>query len=258
MDHDALRQKIRARLPRAAGRSWYEIKNADTEIATIRIYDEISWWGITAEDFARELQNITAPEIEVQINSPGGDVFDGIAIYNALRTHPAKVTTRVDGIAASIASVIVQAGDRRVMVSSAQMMIHEAWGVVIGSAQDMRDFADLLDRQSDIVAGIYAERSGKPAAEFRDLMRSDLFLTDEQAVEHGLADEIFKPEPKSQLTVPIKAEIDPALTDFLDRWERVIARLPEIPVLNPEGGPLDSEAESFLRAVLAHTQGDQT
>lgn len=261
MDHDALRQKIRARLPRAASRSWYEIKNADDDVATVRIYDEISWWGISADDFARELQNVTAPAIEVQINSPGGDVFDGIAIYNALRMHPAKVTTRVDGMAASIASVIVQAGDHRVIVSSAQMMIHEAWGLVVGSAQEMRDFADLLEQQNDVIAGIYAERSGKTAEEFRTLMQSDLYLTDEQAVEHGLVDEILKPERKAaaEVVVPIRAEIDPALEDFLQRLERAAALLPEIPAAGGEPAPppgadttTDADpAEVFARALLA-------
>ena len=161
MNEKQLREKMRDRRPKAATGRWFDIRNATGPVATIRIYDEIGYWGVTADDLARELAAVTAPEIEVQINSPGGDVFDGLAIYNALRMHKAKVTTRVDGLAASAASVIVQAGDRRVMVKSAQMMIHEAWGLAIGPAAELREFADLLDMQNDVLAGIYADRDRK-------------------------------------------------------------------------------------------------
>ena len=128
--------------------------------ATIRLYTEIGFFGVTADEFAEGLEEITADEIEVQINSMGGDVFDGIAIFNALRSHPAKITTRVDGMAASIASVVVQAGDERVMLTGSQMMIHPAFGFAMGDATDMRKLADILDRQTDIIAGIYTERAG--------------------------------------------------------------------------------------------------
>jgi ATP-dependent Clp endopeptidase proteolytic subunit ClpP len=192
------RRTILNRLERIpdAGR-WYAIHNAsDPDRATVRIFDEIGYWGVTEEDFARDLAQITASEIEVQISSPGGEVFAGIAIYNQLRAHPAHIITRVDGMAASAASVIVQAGDRRLIMSSAQMMIHEAWGLCMGPAGDMREFADMLDKQSDVIAAIYAARSGGDVARFRDLMRTDTYLTDAEAVELGLADEIFEPPTK--------------------------------------------------------------
>lgn len=188
-----LRRRMLSRIPQSRG-SWYDIRaQEDEDKAVVRIYDFIDPMGVTAEDFVNELDEITASEIEVQINSPGGLVFDGIAIFNALRTHPARVTTRVDGIAASAASVIVQAGDRRVMVESSQLMIHEAWGMAIGPANEMRELADLLDKQNGIIAGIYAARSEKPEDEFRDLMTSDTYLTDEETVDLGLADEVFTP-----------------------------------------------------------------
>lgn len=183
---------------------WYEIKNKDGEVAVIRIYDEISWWGITAEDFVQELDEVSAPEIVVAINCPGGDVFDGIAIYNALRSHPAKIVTRVDALAASAASVIVQAGDERRMLSAAQMMIHEAWGLAIGTASEMREFADLLDKQTDVIAGIYAARSGKDIDHFRNLMTAETWLTDQESVDEGLADEVSEPsaQPVARVARP--------------------------------------------------------
>lgn len=191
---DPLHKRMLARAnTRARTDRWYEITNDAGPKATVRIYSEIGYFGVTAEDFASEIEAIAAPEIEVQINSPGGLVFDGIAIFNALRAHPARVTTRVDGIAASAASVIAQAGDHRVMVESAQMMIHEARGLVVGTAGEMREFAELLDKQSDVIAGIYANRSGGDAAKFRDLMAAETWLTDKEAIDNGLADEVYVP-----------------------------------------------------------------
>lgn len=185
-------ERFRNRLPDQA--SWYEIKNADSDKATIRIYGEIGGiWGVTEEDFAQELDEVTAPNIEVQISSPGGSAFSGVAIYNALRNHDSRVTTRVDGVAASAASVVVQAGDTRQMSEHAQMMIHEAWGLVLGNASEMREMADLLDRQTDNIAGIYASRSGRSQEEFRQKMVDETWFTDEEAIANGLADEILSP-----------------------------------------------------------------
>lgn len=193
---DDLRKRMRFRIPQA--KSWYQIKAQDGR-AVVRIYDEISLWGVTAEDFAADIAGLDVSDLEVQINSPGGDVFDGVAIYNALRTHDASVTTRVDGLAASAASVIVQAGDRRVMVSGSQMMVHEAWGIAIGPASEMREFADLLDKQSDNLAAIYAARSGRPVDEIRGEMAEETWLTADEAVESGYADDVFEPAAKASL-----------------------------------------------------------
>lgn len=194
------RRTILSRLPQS-GR-WYSIHNAVAERATIRIFEEIGYWGISEEDFARDLEQITAEEIEVQISSAGGEAFAGIAIYNQLRAHPARIITRVDGLAASAASVIVQAGDHRMIMSSAQMMIHDAWGLCVGPAEDMREYADVLDKLSANLAGIYAARSGGDADAFRELMRTDTYLTDAEAVELGLADEVFEPPSAAARTTP--------------------------------------------------------
>lgn len=189
-----LRQEARDRAPDAPRREpGYQIRNTAGDEAVIRIYDEIWWLGVNADDFVRDLQAVTASRIRVEINSPGGDVFDGIAIYNALRAHPAHITTRVDGVAASIASVIAQAGDHRVMLGAAQIMIHNAWGVTIGDTNDHEDMRVLLEQQDDIIAGIYAARSGRPRAHFRDLMAAETWLSDTRAVDEGLADEVLEP-----------------------------------------------------------------
>jgi ATP-dependent protease ClpP protease subunit len=158
------------------------------------------------------LDQITAPEILVRINSIGGSVFAGIAIYNAIRQHPAHVTTQVDAMAASIASVIAQAGDRRVMMQHSQMMIHEAAGIAIGSAQDMREYADILERQTDLIADIYTARAGDVGnkATFRKMMSAETWLSDDEAVDIGLADEVVTPSAKSATVTEDKSTADHA------------------------------------------------
>lgn len=173
--------------------SWYRIEaRLEEATAELWLYNEISYYGVTADDFTRELNALAVDNIVVHLNSKGGDVFDGIAIYNALRSHPANVTIKVDSLAASIASVILQAADDRVIVGHGQVMIHEASGVMVGNAEEMARFADLLDRQSDIIAGIYAERAGdmRRKASFRKAMKAETWFTDAEAVEMGLADRI--------------------------------------------------------------------
>lgn len=241
MNLDTIRSHLRAAMPdvladlrakahehkadaprREAG---YTIQNATGNEAVVRIYDEIWWLGVNALDLAADLDGITAPEIRVEINSPGGDVFDGIAIYNALRTHPAKVTTRVDGIAASIASVIAQAGDHRIMVQSSQMMIHNAWGMTVGNRNDHNDMADVLAQQDEIIAGIYASRSGKPAEGFRALMDAESWLSDERALAEGLADEIFVPGEQPQDKAPTLSDTITSLASQADEALSGVERL---------------------------------
>lgn len=187
--------RLRAARPRAQlmqGRAdWYRISNAiGGGTATIHIYDEISDWGITASDFVRDLSQVSASQLDVHVNSPGGAIFDGLAIMNALRQHPATVNVYVDGLAASIASVIAMAGDRVVMAPNSQMMIHDGSGLCIGNAAEMRAMADLLDRQSNNIADVYASRAGGTAEEWRDRMTAETWYTAQEAVDAGLADEV--------------------------------------------------------------------
>lgn len=187
-------RRIRAS-QRDGRRDWYRIRNAaDTdEPVEILIYDEIGysyWGGITAQDFVRDLSRIDADEITVRINSPGGDVFDGIAILNALRGHKARITTVVDGLAASAASFIAMAGDEIVMNRNAEMMIHDPSGICIGNAADMRELADRLDRVGDNIASVYADRAGGSVEQWRDAMLAETWYSDAEAVDAGLADRV--------------------------------------------------------------------
>lgn len=173
---------------------WYRIK-AQAGTAEIAIYDEIGYFGVTAGDFLDELKALQVDRIDVRINSPGGDVWDGLAIYNSLRDHPATVTTYVDGLAASAASIIVQAGDRRVAAKASELMIHEAWGLVVGNAADMRDAADRLDQASGVIAGVYADRAGGTIDGWREAMRSESWYTGAEAADAGLVDEVAGASP---------------------------------------------------------------
>lgn len=163
------------------------------ESADIRIYDEIgsSFWGdsLSAKDLAASIDDLDVDTLNVYINSPGGDAWDGIAIMNALRRHRATVNVTVDALAASAASVIAMAGDRVTMNRGAELMIHDASGMAWGNAGLMRDTADVLDKLSDSYADAYAARAGGSREGWRAAMRAETWYTAEEAVEAGLADE---------------------------------------------------------------------
>ncbi|MDL9938691.1 ATP-dependent Clp protease proteolytic subunit [Gordonia sp. ABSL1-1] len=171
---------------------WYSITaKADDRSAEVLIYDEIDpFWGVSANVFAREIAALDVDNLTVRINSPGGDVFDGIAILNSLRNHPAKVTTVIDGLAASAASFIAMAGDEIVMSRNAEMMIHDAVGITVGNAEKMQRMVDMLERASNNIASIYAERAGGTVDEWRAVMRKETWYTADGAVEAGLADRV--------------------------------------------------------------------
>lgn len=179
---------------KAAARNWYEIRNASADTAEIYIYDQIGadWFseGVTAKNFIGELNAITAGNIDLHVNSPGGSVFDGVAIFNALKRHPATVTTYVDGLAASIASVIALAGDRVIMASNALFMIHNPWGSVQGDSADMRKMADVLDKIRETLVGSYTDKTGIAAGELHAMMDAETWFTADEALTAGFVDEV--------------------------------------------------------------------
>jgi ATP-dependent Clp endopeptidase proteolytic subunit ClpP len=246
------RKSVLSRIPHVSRP--YVVVNPAGPVAEIRIYDEIWFWGVNADDVARDLETITAPEILVAINSPGGDVFESIAIYNALRAHSARITTRVDGLAASGASLIVQAGDRRLMMSSAQLMIHEPWGIAIGPASEIREFADLLDKETEVLAGIYAERSGQSVEHFLELMGggADVYLTDKESVAEGLADEVVNPPPKEP--APQNKRFNDELRETVDAVRGMIDSVERVAALRAEKGKdlskVNADILDGLRAEL--------
>jgi ATP-dependent protease ClpP protease subunit len=178
--------------------------------AEVLLYDVIGgWFGIYADEFLAELRQVTAPKMRVRINSPGGSVFEGIAIANALRAHPATVAVQVDGIAASIASVIAMAGDRIEMAPNSMLMIHEASGACMGPASEMTKMAEVLDLISTNISNAYADRTGTDAGAWRDAMKAETWYLPDDAVAAGLADAALSAVPESP-NAPEEPEEDDA------------------------------------------------
>ncbi|MEQ4883960.1 ClpP-like prohead protease/major capsid protein fusion protein [Escherichia coli] len=184
--------------------SWFRMKAGHKSDADIYIYDEIGFWGVTAKQFVSDLNalgNIT--HINLHINSPGGDVFEGIAIFNALKNHGASITVYVDGVAASMASVIAMVGDPVIMPENAFMMIHKPWGVSGGDADDMRDYADLLDKVESVLLPAYAQKTGKTTDEIAALLKDETWMSGAECLAHGFADQVT-PEVKAMACIQSK------------------------------------------------------
>lgn len=181
---------------RASVLNFAEVVDAEEGVATLRIYDPIdSWggdWGVSAKEFAKAMDTLPedTSEIRLHLNSPGGEVHEGIAILNTLRAHPARVTVVVDGLAASAASFIATGADEVVMADNSQMMIHDAWGLCVGPAVDMRDMAERLDKVSNNIASIYASKAGGSVDDWRSHMLAETWYDAQEAVDAGLADRV--------------------------------------------------------------------
>jgi len=168
----------------------YRIENATDKEATIYIYDEIGWFGIMAETFVKDLNDIKAETIHIRLNTPGGNVFDGTAIANSIKQLKAKTIIHIDGLAASIGSIIALSGDETLMAENAFFMFHEAWSLAIGNAENMREEADLLDKIDGVLANTYAKKTGKKIDEIKELMKAETWLTAEEALEMRMIDAI--------------------------------------------------------------------
>lgn len=184
--------------------AWYRIDAKADGASDVYIFDQIGediWGsGITSATFQQQLQAVSSPEINLHINSVGGNFFDGVAIMNSLRDHPAKVTVHVDGLAASAASVIAMAGDEIVMNLGSQMMIHEAQGGAHGPADTMAEMVAALNSSSESMASIYAQRAGGTPAEWRAAMKAETWYTAQEAVDAGLADRVNKTAQAEDIT----------------------------------------------------------
>lgn len=174
-------------------KSWYTIR-ARTSGTEVLIYDEIGAYGVTAKGFLAELGALPDDAaIDLRLNSPGGSVFDAVAIYNALMRHPGEITVWIDGIAASAASYIAMAGDTIVMPENAFLMIHDPSGLVMGTAEDMRATAEALDKVKGSLIQGYAAKSGKADDEIATLMAAETWLDAKDALDLGFIDRIAEP-----------------------------------------------------------------
>jgi ATP-dependent Clp endopeptidase proteolytic subunit ClpP len=176
---------------------YYAPANAAGDPATVQIFDQIGedWYGgsgLSAKQFSDVLNEIGNGPLLVEINSPGGNVWDGLSIYNQLRGRKAPVTTRVVGIAASIASIIALAGDRVEMADAALMMIHDPSGMASGTSEDMRKMAEALDQHAEVLVGVYNKKTGRSAESIRAAMKAETWFTTAEALAFGLVDKPIK------------------------------------------------------------------
>jgi ATP-dependent Clp endopeptidase proteolytic subunit ClpP len=264
-----------------SNKTWYQIKakSDKPKSADISIHDEIGLWGISASAFMRDLRGMgELDEINLSIHSPGGDVLDGWAIYNSLKNSKAKITARVEGLAASMASVILMAADTVEIPENAYIMIHNPWGLAVGDAEEMRDTADLLDKLGNGLVNAYASRTGNDEDEIREMMSAETWMDGKEAVERGFADKLigavalsarafdsrkFKMIPKSlqansetpDPVAPVEETPTPAPVE-----ETPVEAVEEAPVEEPQAKSLLSrftalfsgDSDSALKAELAN------
>lgn len=194
---------------------WYRIEAKETDdTAEIIIYDVIGWPYNDAFDLVRSLGNIKAKNITVRINSPGGDVFDGVAIFNALKDHEAHVTTKIEGLAASMASIVALAGDEVQAHKNAMYMIHDPWVLAAGNQYDLREIADILQKIGVNMLDIYYDKSSIGKRELKAMMKEETWFTAAEAKDRGLIDTVLEAgAAKAKFDLSIFANVPDELED---------------------------------------------
>jgi len=189
--------------PRAFDRWNSGVRAEASDDRTISILDVIGydWWtgeGVTAKRIAGALRNLGPGPVTVSINSPGGDMFEGLAIYNLLREHDGDITVKVLGLAASAASVIAMAGDTVQIARAGFLMIHNCWVLAIGNRHDLREVADTMEPFDAAMADIYAARTGLSVEEIQKQMDGETWINGSSAVDQGFADELLPSDQVKQ------------------------------------------------------------
>lgn len=212
--------------------------------ATLSIFDEIGFWGVQAKDFVSELNGVQSKTINVEINSPGGDVFAGLAIYNALKMSGKEIVVKVMGVAASAASLIAMAGDKIVMPKNTFMMIHNPWSFAMGNADELREQADVLDKIGSSLLQTYVARTGKSEGEIAPLLAKDTWLTADEALEMGFATEVVE-------DVKANASFDMARAELPENVKAVFAAATQGPDDDFDAQDNDTETDSVVEQTLA-------
>tara|TARA_B110000858_G_scaffold45981_1_gene52736 strand:- start:712 stop:1989 length:1278 start_codon:yes stop_codon:yes gene_type:complete len=173
--------------------NWYNIKNLSQSSTEVVIYDEIGAWGVDSKSFIEEVKQISTENILLRINSPGGSVIDGLSIHDAIKRMPQNVTAQIEGLAASIASIIALGADQVTMSENSLFMIHNVWGGETGGAKDMRKAADLMDKMGDRLVNIYVGKTGLDESTIRNWMDEETWFTADEALDAGFINLVEKP-----------------------------------------------------------------
>ena len=238
---------------------------------TISILDLIGedFWtggGVTSKRVAAALRAIGDQEVFVDLNSPGGDFFEGVAIYNALRAHPKKVTVRILGLAASAASVIAMAGDEIQIGKAGFLMVHNAWVVAIGNRHDLAEAAKTMEPFDDAMATVYADRAKVKKSKAAEWMDNETWFNGEQAVSEGLADaflpadQVTEDKARAASTKGVSAtrRVEALLAKAgLPRDERrsLIGEVKGQPAVAAGAHPAVADADDGIQAALARLAG---
>lgn len=219
---------------------------ADTG-ATLSIFEDIGFWGVQAKDFRDQLQAVKGEELTVEISSYGGDVFAGLAMYNMLRASGKKVVTKVMSVAASAASVVFMAGDKRVMPKNTFTMVHNPWTMAVGNADELRESADTLDKIGGALLATYVARTGLGEDEVRAMLATDTWLSADESLEKGFATEIVD-------EIEVQASFDIARAELPDRVKALFApkaQTEDEPVVEdePQPEPVDATQTEQIEAL---------
>jgi ATP-dependent Clp endopeptidase proteolytic subunit ClpP len=224
------------------GQNWYSIQAAkrEGEPAEVAIYDEIGLWGVTAKDFITAIRDLG--DINLTIHSPGGDVMDGLAIYNALRKHEGTVVTKVDTLAASMASVIALAGNYREISDNGFVMVHNPWSIALGDSKDFKKRGEDLQKIEDRLVAIYVDRTGKTDEEVRSMMDEETWMTGDEAFDNGFADKVVTATKAAASLRDFRSEIP----RHFSHWPSASVRRPEQPKSAERNNPMPENNDKLL------------
>lgn len=224
---------------------WYKIEASANDQAEILVYDVIGWPYNDAGDLVRYVNSLGDKDILVRLNTPGGDVFDGMAIFNSLANHKGKVTIRIEALAASMGSVLAMAGKEIQAYSNTMMMIHDPWTYTAGNQYELREMADLLEKISGNMLDVYAGRSKIGKREMKEIMKAETWYTAKEAKEKGFIDTILETgkaaKAQFDLTMYTNAPDGICSIEGRDLTEREIER-----ALRDAGA-----SRSFAKAIVA-------
>lgn len=210
-----------------------DFKN-ELETVEIGIYDEIGAGSVNVQDIIEQLKQANNKPLSIHINSNGGEVFEGFAIYNAIKNYSGSKTVYIDGLSASIASVIAMSGDKIIMNKASMMMIHNASGMCIGNAEEMKKVIQALEQIDTVIKQIYVNRSKLSIEKITELMKDEKFISADECLEYGLCDEIL--EEKQDTTV---------IQNTLDKcFENYDKRIKQLKDLKEVLGILDDKKET--------------